>query len=107
MGLRFGNWIRKRLGVFGDDSADGEEFDFENEGGVWRNRARITVTTVGKVRWNGQLYLIACLHLRDALVPTSDDLSRAQHEAEGFIAIDGTVELASIGKPSGVMDSYS
>src|SRR5688572_1724192 len=87
-------------------SADGEKFYLENEGGIGRNRAGITFVAVGQFGRNGHLHFVARFHLRDALVPPGDDLSCAQNEAERFITIHGTVELAAIGKPARVMNGH-
>ena len=54
---------------------------------------KLPESAIRQLRWNGELHLVADLHLRDANVPAGDDLPRAQHEGERFITIHGAVEF--------------
>jgi len=59
------------------------------------------------MRWNCQFHFVANLHLRYAQIPPGDDCSLAQHEAEWFISVHGTVELFAVAEATSVMDGDS
>src|SRR5712675_2018636 len=79
-------------------SADAEQFNFENQCGVRRNRAWITVASVGQFWWDGKLDLVADFHLGHTKIPPGDDLPRAKDERERLVAIHGTVKLFAVKK---------
>ena len=83
---------------------DAEQLDFKDECGVGGNCAGVAVATVAEFWRYREFYFVADLHLRDADIPTGDDLTFSEYEREGFIAIHRAVELFTIGETSGVMD---
>src|SRR5688572_13967492 len=75
-------------------SADFEELDLEHERRVRRDEAAARAArAVAEVRRDRELALAADLHAGDALVPTGDDLARADGERERLAAIERRVEL--------------
>lgn len=85
-------------------SADTQELDLEDEGRVRGDGAGEALVAVGFFGGDGELDLVADFHLGDAFVPTLDDLADAKDKVEGLIAIDGAVELLSVGQRAGVVD---
>src|SRR5688572_32148074 len=68
-------------------SADVEELDLEDQGGVRRNDGREAARAVAEVGRDHELALAADLHAGDALVPALDDLAGAELEVERLVAV--------------------
>ena len=77
-------------------AVDGEEMDLKDEIAVGRNLVAGRVRAVRKVGGDGQLGLLAQAHRKDALVPSTDDLSDANHELEGLLAVVAAVKLGAV-----------
>src|SRR5580692_9841334 len=85
--------IELRLSI---GSTYSQQFYFKDERGVGRNRAGITIRAVRLLGWNGEARFIANFQRGDSLVPTANDLSRAEHKSERVITIHGAVELRAV-----------
>lgn len=65
-----------------------------------------TPRSIGPIRLDSELPLLARAHVEQPLVPSFDDLSLANGEGQGLAAVVRGVELAAIGEGATVMDFY-
>lgn len=72
---------------------DAKKLNLEDEGRVARDDGREPTSAVAVVRGNGEDSLLAKAHLRDTLIPTLDDTASTDLGLEGFVPVDGAVEL--------------
>src|SRR5688572_20153467 len=91
------------MGSTGSGLADAEQFDHEDEGRVGWDGTGVALFAVGEVAGDGELGLVAHLHLRDAEIPAGNHLAGTKDELEGLVAVDGAVELLSVLERAGVM----
>src|SRR5258706_2423737 len=84
-----------------------QQLDFENQGGVGRNRAAGAARAVAELRRNGELAPAADLHAGHALVPALDHVALAEREHERVAAVLARVEFraarALVEEPAGVV----
>ena len=66
----------------------GDEFDVEDEVGLWRNHRRAALFSIGKLVGDEETALAADMHPLEALVPSDDDALEALRELEGLAAVE-------------------
>ena len=73
-----------------------DKLDLEGERGVGRNDWRIASWAVGEVRWARERGLGTLVHLKEALIPSSNDLADTDGALEWLTTADGGIKNRAI-----------
>src|SRR5438034_4399087 len=87
-------------------SLHSQQLHIKNQCGIWRDDSTGPSGSVSQIWWDAQLALAADFHSSDTFVPAFNYLARPQCELKWMSGADGTVELFSVGEPSGVLNLY-
>ena len=77
-------------------SADGDNLDLEDQGGVGWDNTSSSLSTISVVRWAGEGGLGANLKSNESLIPSFDDLSGTNGELKWLSSVVAAVEFLSV-----------
>lgn len=76
--------------------ADAQKVNHENQGLATFDHAACTVFAIAQMWWNGDASTATNLHSSNTLIPASNNLTLAEPETEGIVAIPRSVELFTV-----------
>ena len=81
------------------------QLNVEDEGCIWRNDISNALLAICEAGRACKLNLVTNLHLRDSLIPSLDDLTRAECEGKLFSTGPGGIEHLAVGKGTSIVDA--